>query len=203
MIARLTGTLAAKSLDTIILDVGGVGYELFVPLSVMESLANLGDRATLSVHTLVREDAITLYGFATSADRLLFQRLMTVSGVGPKLALQALSVYTGAELQTALVTSDERSLMRISGIGKKTAQRMLLELSEKVALMDLGGGADSAPVGSSRVVSDLVLGLLDLGFTRKQADDAAIKLKGRAEEGVAVEVLLREALRLLRGRTVD
>ena len=141
MIARLTGTLAAKSLDTIILDVGGVGYELFVPLSVMESLANLGDRATLAVHTLVREDAITLYGFATSADRLLFQRLMTVSGVGPKLALQALSVYSGAELQTALVTSDERSLMRISGIGKKTAQRMLLELSEKVALMDLGGGA--------------------------------------------------------------
>lgn len=199
MIARLTGTLAAKSLDTIILDVGGVGYELFVPLSVMESLANLGDRATLSVHTLVREDAITLYGFATSADRLLFQRLMTVSGVGPKLALQALSVYSGAELQTALVTSDERSLMRISGIGKKTAQRMLLELSEKVALMDLGGGAASAPAGSSRVVSDLVLGLLDLGFTRKQADDAAIKLKGRADEGVAVEVLLREALRLLRG----
>lgn len=199
MIARLTGTLAAKSLDTIILDVGGVGYELFVPLSVMESLANLGDRATLSVHTLVREDAITLYGFATSADRLLFQRLMTVSGVGPKLALQALSVYTGVELQTALVTSDERSLMRISGIGKKTAQRMLLELSEKVALMDLGSGAASAPVGSSRVVSDLVLGLLDLGFTRKQADDAAIKLKGRADEGVAVEVLLREALRLLRG----
>ncbi len=199
MIARLTGTLAAKSLDTIILDVGGVGYELFVPLSVMESLANLGDRATLAVHTLVREDAITLYGFATSADRLLFQRLMTVSGVGPKLALQALSVYSGAELQTALVTSDERSLMRISGIGKKTAQRMLLELSEKVALMDLGGGAASAPVGSSRVVSDLVLGLLDLGFTRKQADDAAIKLKGRADEGVAVEVLLREALRLLRG----
>ena len=199
MIARLTGTLAAKSLDTIILDVGGVGYELFVPLSVMESLANLGDRATLAVHTLVREDAITLYGFATTADRLLFQRLMTVSGVGPKLALQALSVYSGVELQTALVTSDERSLMRISGIGKKTAQRMLLELSEKVALMDLGGGAASAQVGSSRVVSDLVLGLLDLGFTRKQADDAAIKLKGRADEGVAVEVLLREALRLLRG----
>ena len=199
MIARLTGTLAAKSLDTIILDVGGVGYELFVPLSVMESLANLGDRATLAVHTLVREDAITLYGFSTTADRLLFQRLMTVSGVGPKLALQALSVYTGVELQTALVTSDERSLMRISGIGKKTAQRMLLELSEKVALMDLGGGAASTPVGSSRVVSDLVLGLLDLGFTRKQADDAAIKLKGRADEGVAVEVLLREALRLLRG----
>ena len=199
MIARLTGTLAAKSLDTIILDVGGVGYELFVPLSVMESLANLGDRATLAVHTLVREDAITLYGFATTADRLLFQRLMTVSGVGPKLALQALSVYSGVELQTALVTSDERSLMRISGIGKKTAQRMLLELSEKVALMDLGGGAASAPAGSSRVVSDLVLGLLDLGFTRKQADDAAIKLKGRADEGVAVEVLLREALRLLRG----
>ena len=111
MIARLTGTLAAKSLDTIILDVGGVGYELFVPLSVMESLANLGDRATLAVHTLVREDAITLYGFSTSADRLLFQRLMTVSGVGPKLALQALSVYTGVELQTALVTSDERSLI--------------------------------------------------------------------------------------------
>ena len=199
MIARLTGTLAAKSLDTIILDVGGVGYELFVPLSVMESLANLGDRATLAVHTLVREDAITLYGFATTADRLLFQRLMTVSGVGPKLALQALSVYSGVELQTALVTSDERSLMRISGIGKKTAQRMLLELSEKVALMDLGGGEASAQVGSSRVVSDLVLGLLDLGFTRKQADDAAIKLKGRADEGVAVEVLLREALRLLRG----
>lgn len=199
MIARLTGTLAAKSLDTIILDVGGVGYELFVPLSVMESLAQLGDKATLAVHTLVREDAITLYGFATSADRLLFQRLMTVSGVGPKLALQALSVYTGAELQTAIVSGDERALTRISGIGKKTAQRMLLELSEKVALMDLGGSVSTATPAASRVVSDLVLGLLDLGFTRKQADDTALKLKARAEEGAAVEVLLREALKLLRG----
>lgn len=199
MIARLTGTLAAKSLDTIILDVGGVGYELFVPLSVMESLAQLGDKATLAVHTLVREDAITLYGFATSADRLLFQRLMTVSGVGPKLALQALSVYTGAELQTAIVSADERALTRISGIGKKTAQRMLLELSEKVALMDLGGSVSAATPAASRVVSDLVLGLLDLGFTRKQADDTALKLKARAEEGAAVEVLLREALKLLRG----
>lgn len=199
MIARLTGTLAAKSLDTIILDVGGVGYELFVPLSVMDSLAQLGDKATLAVHTLVREDAITLYGFATSADRLLFQRLMTVSGVGPKLALQALSVYTGAELQSAIVSGDERALTRISGIGKKTAQRMLLELSEKVALMDLGGSVSAATPAASRAVSDLVLGLLDLGFTRKQADDTALKLKARAEEGAAVEVLLREALKLLRG----
>lgn len=199
MIARLTGTLAAKSLDTIILDVGGVGYELFVPLSVMESPVQLGDKATLAVHTLVREDAITLYGFATSSDRLLFQRLMTVSGVGPKLALQALSVYTGAELQTAIVSGDERALTRISGIGKKTAQRMLLELSEKVALMDLGGRIPATTPAASRVVSDLVLGLLDLGFTRKQADDTALKLKVRADEGAAVEVLLREALKLLRG----
>lgn len=199
MIARLTGTLAAKSLDTIVLDVGGVGYELFVPLSVMESLAQIGDRATLAVHTLVREDAITLYGFATPADRLLFQRLMTVSGVGPKLALQALSVYTGAELQTAIVSGDERALTRISGIGKKTAQRMLLELSEKVALMDLGGNTSATAPAASRLVSDLVLGLLDLGFTRKQADDAALKLKGRADEGAPVEALLREALKLLRG----
>lgn len=199
MIARLTGTLAAKSLDTIILDVGGVGYELFVPLSVMESPVQLGDKATLAVHTLVREDAITLYGFATSSDRLLFQRLMTVSGVGPKLALQALSVYTGAELQTAIVSGDERALTRISGIGKKTAQRMLLELSEKVALMDLGGSIPATTPAASRVVSDLVLGLLDLGFTRKQADDTALKLKVRADEGAAVEVLLREALKLLRG----
>ena len=199
MIARLTGTLAAKSLDSIVLDVGGVGYELFVPLSVMESLAQLGDRATLAVHTLVREDAITLYGFATPADRLLFQRLMTVSGVGPKLALQALSVYTGAELQTAIVSGDERALTRISGIGKKTAQRMLLELSEKVALMDLGGNTSATAPAASRLVSDLVLGLLDLGFTRKQADDAALKLKGRADEGAPVEALLREALKLLRG----
>ena len=199
MIARLTGTLAAKSLDTIVLDVGGVGYELFVPLSVMESLAQIGDRATLAVHTLVREDAITLYGFATAADRLLFQRLMTVSGVGPKLALQALSVYTGAELQTAIVSGDERALTRISGIGKKTAQRMLLELSEKVALMDLGGNASASAPAASRLVSHLVIGLLDLGFTRKQADDAALKLKGRADEGAPVEALLREALKLLRG----
>lgn len=199
MIARLTGILASKSLDSIVLDVGGVGYELFVPLSVMESLSHVGDRATLAVHTLVREDAITLYGFATTADRLLFQRLMTVSGVGPKLALQALSVYSGAELQAAIVAGDERALTRISGIGKKTAQRMLLELSEKVALMDLGGAPTSAGTPASRTVSDLVLGLLDLGYGRKQADEVALKLKSQAEEGAAVEVLLREALKLLRG----
>lgn len=199
MIARLTGILASKSLDSIVLDVGGVGYELFVPLSVMEALSHVGDRATLAVHTLVREDAITLYGFATTADRLLFQRLMTVSGVGPKLALQALSVYSGAELQAAIVAGDERALTRISGIGKKTAQRMLLELSEKVALMDLGGGVASTATPASRAVSDLVLGLLDLGYGRKQADEVALKLKSQAEAGAAVEVLLREALKLLRG----
>ena len=199
MSARLTGILASKSLDSIVLDVGGVGYELFVPLSVMEALSHVGDRATLAVHTLVREDAITLYGFATTADRLLFQRLMTVSGEGPKLALQALSVYSGAELQAAIVAGDERALTRISGIGKKTAQRMLLELSEKVALMDLGGGVASTATPASRAVSDLVLGLLDLGYGRKQADEVALKLKSQAEAGAAVEVLLREALKLLRG----
>jgi Holliday junction DNA helicase RuvA len=202
MIAHLRGILLFKSIESVVLEAGGVGYEVLVPLRVVEALPAAGSTVALWIHTQVREDAITLFGFDSQADRTLFQRLQTVTGVGPKLALQALSIHPASEIQRMIVQGDERGLTRIPGIGKKTAQRMLLELAEKLALLPTGepatgAGRSVSPTGQA--TNELVLALLDLGYPRRQADDLALRLKPKAEAGTPVEALVMEALRLLRG----
>lgn len=201
MIGRLRGTIAEKGASHVIIDVNGVGWEVFVPMRALESMPPAGDPTELHIHTHVREDAIVLFGFLTAGDRKVFQRLTSVQGIGPKLALAALGIYTAAELQSAIVRGDHKALSRISGVGPKTAQRIVLELSGSIGAIDtgmpFGAPSSTAQVGAG-VLDDVRLGLLELGYAQKQADAICDKLRPRATEGAAIEVLLREALTLLR-----
>ena len=200
MIARLSGTIIDKGVDHCILDVHGVGYLVHLPLLDLDRIPTVGDPAEVYVHTHVREDALQLFGFTTRGSRQLFERLIGVSGVGPKLALSALSVLEPAELQQALIAGDARVLGRIPGVGRKTAQRLALELGEKVASLDLGGTGPntSASSASNAVLDDLALALANLGFAAKQTDRVLDALRPRAADGDDLEALLREALALLR-----
>src|SRR5215467_4909845 len=132
MIGRLTGRLAAKATDHVLLDVGGVGYLVHIPLSTFYELPEAESAASLFVHTHVREDTLALYGFLTERERALFQLLMSVAGIGPRVALTVLSGIPPAELVEALRQGDVRRLVAIPGVGKKTAERMVLELADKV-----------------------------------------------------------------------
>lgn len=202
MIGRLRGVIAEKGVSHVIIDVGGVGYEVFVPLRALEALPPVGQSATLAIHTHVREDAIVLFGFPTVGDRKIFERLTSVQGVGPKLALAALGHYSGSELQSAILRGDVKALTRVSGVGPKTAQRVVLELASRIGAIDMGdapAGSDAARRSASTgALDDLRTGLIDLGYSLKQADTLCERLRPRAESGLPIEGLLTEALALIR-----
>ncbi len=199
MIGRLRGEIADKTMETVLLDVGGVGYQVFVPLLDLDGLPPIGDEATLYIHTHVREDAIVLFGFGSAGARKLFERMIGVTGVGPKLAMSALSVMRPAELQAAIIAGDVTALSRISGVGRKTAQRLALELGERVAALDLGGGLPGAtPPAGRETLDDLRLALQGLGYPPKSIDRVIDEISPAASAGAGVEALLRDALALLR-----
>jgi Holliday junction DNA helicase RuvA len=184
-----------------VLDVNGVGYEVFVPLRSFGRL-QVGGKGTLHVHTHVREEALTLYGFENGDDREAFRILMSVSGVGPKLALSVLAELTAGDLAHAVNRGDRRRLEAISGVGKKTAARLLLELKDKLA--GVGGSGPSAPhavaVFSPAAVGDVPAQVCDaltrLGFSRAQAEAAVAQVHDAGPEP-QVEQLLRQALAAL------
>lgn len=198
MIARLRGELIYKGIDSIVIDVGGVGYEATVSLRALQALPPAGDQATVHVVTHVREDALQLFGFQDAADKAMFQRLVSVSGIGPKLAINAFSLMSAEELQAAILAADIKALSGISGVGKKTAQRIVLELGERVRALDLGGGTGAARATPAGVLADLRQALEGLGFGPKQIEPVCDALAGPAGKGVAIEDLLRQALGLLR-----
>jgi Holliday junction DNA helicase RuvA len=178
-----------------VLDVGGVGYEVFVPIRNLGQLP-IAESATLHVHTHVREDALILYGFTTPEDRAAFRILLTVSGVGPKLALTVLSDLSAAELGQVVARGERGRLEAISGVGKKTAARLLLELKDKIPAIGFAPGPlDVAPapkpLGDS--ASQVCDALTRLGFSRAQAEAAVTQLDGPTEK-MPVEQLLRRAL---------
>jgi Holliday junction DNA helicase RuvA len=198
VIGRLSGVVIDQGEDgSCVLDVGGVGYEVFVPL---RSLARLpvSAPATLHVHTHVREEALTLYGFASADDRVAFRILLGVSGVGPKLALTVLSDLSAHELAHCVARGDKVRLEAISGVGKKTAARLLLELKDKIPA--LGFAESAAPMPSAPVLSDAATqacdALTNLGFSRAQAEAAVAKVS-RGDAATPVETLLRHALATL------
>lgn len=193
MIARLNGTISEKHPNRIIVDVNGVGYDVLVPLSTFYGLGEAGAGVTLRVHTHVREDVIALYGFATALEQDLFERLMTVSGIGPKLALAVLSGIDPAELVRAIRSQDVARLTRIPGVGKKTAERIGLELKDRLPQTAAAAGADAVEE-SDELKADLLSALLNLGYNRAVADkavDAAVKKSPQAN----FETLLRDVLR--------
>jgi Holliday junction DNA helicase RuvA len=173
MIGRLTGRLATKAPDQILLDVSGVGYLVHIPLSTFYELPEVEKPASLWIHTHVREDALSLFGFLTERERSLFLLLLGVAGIGPKVALTVLSGIPPSELVAALRNQDVRRLVAVPGVGKKTAERMVLELSEKVAAF-----AEEAPPETRAVAAeDVISALVNLGYRKADAE--------RAVEGVA------------------
>jgi holliday junction DNA helicase RuvA len=194
VIARLSGTLLESRPDRVVLDVNGVGYDVAIPLGTFAVLPPAGGRATLHVHTVVREDAFLLFGFATASEKAVFERLLSVSGVGPKVALTVLSGLPVPELVAAIATQNARRLATIPGIGKKLAERLGLELKEKMADLGLVSAASALPAGSA--AEDAVAALKNLGYKPAQAEAAV----GAVEKDVPpgdLSALLQAALKRL------
>ena len=185
MIGRLSGRLAAKQPPQVLVDVGGVAYELDVPMSTFYNLPATGEAVSLYTHLVVREDAHTLYGFATLEERAAFRQLIRISGVGARTALAVLSGLSVGDLARAVTLQDAAPLTRVPGIGKKTAERLLLELKGKLAEPAAGAGAEQA--------SDVVNALVALGYSDKEALAA---VKGLAP-GISVAEAIRAALKTL------
>lgn len=197
MIALLTGRVAYKSPDHIILDVNGVGYRVLIPFSTYYELPEEGGSACLHIHTSVREDAIQLYGFRTRLEKSFFQLLISVTGVGPKLARDILSNIQPGPLAQALAQGDIHKLSTIPGIGKKTAERLVLELKDKAGKLDLSSlpAVERREIPADDVAEDVISALLNLGYKEPQVRKALAGLD--ATGGVSVEGLLKQALKIL------
>ncbi len=197
MIAFLEGKLAEKHPTHVVLNVGGVGYAVSIPLSSYDGLPSVGESCRLLIVECLREDSHQLYGFRTEEERACFTLLTTVSGVGPRVALRALSGLSVRALRAAIANGDTRQLSAISGIGKKTAERMVVELRDKVSPMD---GVEAASgtremTAADRRLRDAVLALMALGYKQSEARQmvAAVLKEGEAAEA-SVETLVRRAL---------
>jgi Holliday junction DNA helicase RuvA len=169
VIGRLVGRLASKATDHVIVDVAGVGYLVHIPLSTFYELPEAESPASLWIHTYVREDALALYGFLTERERSLFLMLIGVAGIGPRVALTVLSGIPPAELVIALRESDVRRLMAVPGVGKKTAERMVLELAEKASKI---AGEPGGPRVETVSPEDVVSALVNLGYRKGDAERA-------------------------------
>jgi Holliday junction DNA helicase RuvA len=197
VIGHLRGSLQRKSPQEVVVDVGGVGYRVSIPLSTFYKLGDTGHEVSLRVHTHVREDALALYGFLSAEEQLLFERLIAVAGVGPRLAVNILSGIESSELVDALRGGDVARLTRIPGVGKKTAERLVLELREKMPQV-ARGEQGPRPAGDGASKEDLLSALANLGYSRGEAEKGVERAlrdgPGRLED------LLRRALRVLSGR---
>ncbi len=205
MIARLAGTLLTKQPGRAVIDVGGIGYEVLIPLSTYYEIGDPGGRVELHIHTHVREDTLALFGFRTGREKELFVRLIGVSGIGPKTAIALLSGLEIGELIEAVRQRDGGRLASIPGIGRKTADRILLELVDRLDAIEAaeasaaaaGSGPGGVAAGAS-VRQDLVSALVNLGYNARVAGEAAGRvLKGRGGHAPPFETLLRETLRVL------
>ena len=200
MIALLTGRLAFKAPTHLALDVQGVGYEVFIPLSTYYGLPNLNETASLSIHTHVREDAIQLFGFLTPQEKDTFVLLTSVSGIGPKLALSVLSSLSVTDVVSAIRTADLEKLATVPGIGKKSAGRIALELKDKLAKLE------SSPVVSSRLsggekrdstFDDALSALINLGYRPQDAKGALQQVKKMKPDSLVLKDLIRDTLKEL------
>ena len=199
MIGFLRGRIADKQPNTLIVDVQGVGYEVHVPLSTFYDAGDIGGEITLRIYTHVREDALQLYGFLTELERRLFEKLIGISGIGPKLAIAVLSGMDPRELMTSVQRGDVARLTGIPGVGKKTSERIVLELRDRLAQLPGGAPADLAPSnGADRVRSDLLSALQNLGYHRPQAEkaiDATLQTMSNPTFEHALKAALRELMR--------
>jgi len=204
MIAHLNGILLAKHATAVILEVGGVGYEVTIPLSTFYDLGEIGTDVQLRIYTYVREDALQLYGFKTVRERELFMRLISVSGIGPKLAITMLSGMNADEMIASIRTNNLARLTSIPGVGKKTAERLVIELRDKIVALSSPALEEeySAQTGASAVVTqdtmrdDALFALLNFGYQKAAAEKAIMAAMQDGDE-LTVEVILRRSLQLL------
>jgi len=200
MIAYLKGHILGKTGESVIIDTNGVGYEVFVPLSTLSTLPDTDDLVSLHIYTHVREDALSLFGFSSTLEKQIFQMLISVSGIGPKLSLAMISDIGAGGLLQAISGRDGRKLQTVSGVGKKTAERIVLELGDKAAkILD---NADLNPVRKeavSVIEKDAVSALLNLGYPVRRAEDAVMKAQEGAGGRQDLEALIKTALRFLSG----
>ena len=205
MIAHLTGTLLSKQPNAVIVDVGGVGYEVNIPVSTFYDLEEPGSNVQLRIYTHVREDTLQLFGFKTARERELFLRVISVSGIGPQLGIKLLSGMSADEMISSIRNNNLAKLTLIPGIGRKTAERLVMELRDKVATLasaqledELSGVAASEPqeVTEDSMRADVLSALLNLGYQRNAAEKA---VSTAMDEGgdVSVELILRRSLRKL------
>ncbi len=192
MIGRIAGTLLEKNPPQILIDVGGVGYEIDVPMSTFYNLPNLGEKVALVTHLVVREDAHLLFGFLTEAERALFRQLLKISGIGARTALSVLSGLSVTELAQAVALQETGRIVKIPGIGKKTAERLLLELKGKLpvtgtAAAKLGAGETAPP----NAASDILNALLALGYNEREALGAMKALPADASVSDGIRLALK------------
>ncbi len=199
MIARLEGLLQKKSTDSLIIDIRGVGYEVFVPLTTFYSLPEENENVCLHIHTHVKEDAIILFGFHTLLEKKIFRLLISVSGIGPKLAINILSGTGAEELVGAIAQGDVVKLQSIPGVGKKTAERISLELKDKAGRIADDSKEIQAKVSvpeHEAIFDDALSALLNLGYPAKYANRAVEKALSESDkEGLSLEQVIKEALR--------
>jgi Holliday junction DNA helicase RuvA len=198
MIASLTGKLRRKATDYLIVDVAGVGYQVSLPLSTYCHLPNDGEEVTLYIHTHVREDSLALFGFLTEAEKEMFLLLLGIAGIGPKLALAVLSGFSVPDIVRAINTSDDSRLCTISGIGKKTAARIVLELKDRIKL--LAPPASFQDTDASGDMEDAISALVNLGYKKQFVDEAIGKIRSN-RPSLSLEDLIREGLSVLLKRS--
>lgn len=199
MIALLKGTVEEKNTDEAIIDVQGVGYHVFISLLTLEKLPDVGQTTRLFIHTIVREDAFHLYGFFSLDEKALFKNLLAVNGIGPKLALAVLSVLSPSALVTAIVSEDLPTLVRIPGIGKKTGQRILMELKDRLSTFPQTETTGSPPTTlqstSPTPRQSIKSALINLGYKGTDAERALQTIPPEALENIALGI--RAALKVL------
>lgn len=198
MIARLRGTLVEKQPGGALIDVAGVGYQVSIPLSTYYDLGEPGTPVELHIHTHVREDTLALFGFRTRREKELFVRLIGIGGVGPKTAIALLSGLGPGELIEAVRDRDAARLASIPGVGRKTAERILVDLADRIGALEESAAAGGEASGGDGARRDLVSALVNLGYNARAASDVAARvLKGAPTPAPPFEQLLRQALRLL------
>lgn len=202
MIALLKGELVYKVPNFLVLDVNGVGYRVFIPLSTFYKLPPVKEKVNLEIYTHVREDCISLFGFLTKEEKVLFEYLISVTKIGPKLALNILSGISSLNLQTAIVTSDIVTLSKIPGIGRKTAERLVYELREKIQLLQIEKNREESGTAeeTNQILDDIISALINLGYSKNEAErfakDAFNKFTKQGE-AASVETIIKESLKML------
>lgn len=196
MIARITGKITFKSPDYIIVDVNGIGYQVFVPLSTYYELPDIGDSLELHIYTHVREDALKLYGFLQSEEHNIFEQLISVSSIGPKMALNILSRIRAGDLREAIGKGDILKLNSIPGIGKKTAERMVMELKDKIGY-DYASSPLSLSGNGNNNLADTLSALINLGYKKGVAERVVRDVWSELGDDASVEELIKESLKVL------